>query len=316
MQSLLLYFCIKIVLIRMKAQDQENNVFHSFSVLDWMSFIPGKGSVNDITVTKFNGDIGSYVPDHFFSPTYCIEIVTKGLIAVSINNKEYEITPNGGYAITPDFLLRRPTSSHQAEIYTLAFSRMFASELHLSFPLSQIAQFYVRPIWQMSDKKTQNVLHYFELLKNVIDENNRTAAIDLTRSLIHYLVADLEPGLNTQSSLSHIEEITGRFLALVDEHCERQHSLDWYASELCLSTRYVANTVKKVLGMTASSCLERAIVQRAQILLSTTAMPIQTISDQLGFQNQSHFGTFFKRQIGLSPKMFRMNVSGNSNKEE
>ena len=75
---------------------------------------------------------------------------------------------------------------------------------------------------------------------------------------------------------------------------------------MCLTTRYVANTVKQTLGFTASSCIERALVQRAKVMLSTSATPIQQIADRLGFQNQSHFGTFFKRHEGCSPKDFRM----------
>ena len=38
---------------------------------------------------------------------------------------------------------------------------------------------------------------------------------------------------------------------------------------------------------------------------ATSATPIQQIADRLGFQNQSHFGTFFKRHEGCSPKDFR-----------
>ncbi|MBQ2519984.1 MAG: AraC family transcriptional regulator [Paludibacteraceae bacterium] len=105
--------------------------------------------------------------------------------------------------------------------------------------------------------------------------------------------------------MSRNEEITGRFMHLVDIHCEQQHSLDWYADQLCLSTRYVANTVKETLGVTASSCIEHVLIQRAKTLLFTTTKSIQEIADQLGFQNQSHFGTFFKRHEGVSPAAFR-----------
>ena len=105
--------------------------------------------------------------------------------------------------------------------------------------------------------------------------------------------------------MSRNEDITGRFMHLVDAHCEQQHSLDWYADQLCLSTRYVANTIKETLGIPASSFIERALMQRAKTLLVSTPMPIQQIADQLGFRNQSHFGTFFKRHEGLSPAAFR-----------
>ena len=101
------------------------------------------------------------------------------------------------------------------------------------------------------------------------------------------------------------EEITGRFMHMVDANCEQQHSLDWYADQLCLTTRYVANTVKQTLGITASACIEHVLVQRAKTLLLTTTKSIQEIADQLGFQNQSHFGTFFKRHEGMSPAAFR-----------
>lgn len=70
--------------------------------------------------------------------------------------------------------------------------------------------------------------------------------------------------------MSREEEITGRFMHLVDAHCDQHHNLDWYAGQLCLSTRYVANTVKQTLGMTASSCIEFALTQRAKTLLYTT----------------------------------------------
>jgi AraC family transcriptional activator of pobA len=41
------------------------------------------------------------------------------------------------------------------------------------------------------------------------------------------------------------------------------------------------------------------------LLLLTTALPVQQISDRLGFKNQSHFGTFFRREVGMSPRAFR-----------
>ncbi len=44
---------------------------------------------------------------------------------------------------------------------------------------------------------------------------------------------------------------------------------------------------------------------KAKSLLRASTLSVQEISDRLGFQNQSHFGTFFRRAVGVSPKAFR-----------
>ena len=292
----------------MNTIENENYVLRDFSIFKWYSFIPGETSVDDIAVMKFHGRIEYNIPENFYSPTYNLHIVVSGSQRASINNQIWENGPNSGYFIAPGFLLQKTVQEPEyVEMYILAMSRKFAEELNMHVKLSQLAQIYAHPTWKMSEKKTRRVIEYIELIRGVIEDKNRSAVKLLALSLFNYLAGDFDGKELTsyQSALTREEEITGKFLALVDEHCDKEHGLDWYASELCLSTRYVANTVKQTLGMTASSCIENALTQRAKTLLKTTTLPIQDIADQLGFQNQSHFGTFFKRHAGLSPAAFR-----------
>ena len=291
-------------------QENENRILADFSIFKWMSFIPGETSVDDIAVMKFDGSTTNLflknLPAEYFSPCYTLQFVTKGGFQVSINNQEYNLQANDGYLIIPDFFMRRlePTSEH-LELYVMSISRKFMMEMNLQFPLSLISHIYIHPTWHMSAEKVQGVIRYFDLLREVIDTQNRTATMFLVNSFFHFLAGDIANTKQNVPSSSRNEEITGRFMHLVDAYCDRHHNLDWYAEQLCLTTRYVANTVKETLGMTASSCIEFALTQRAKTLLCTTTLSVQEIADQLGFQNQSHFGTFFKRHTGSSPAAFR-----------
>ena len=266
--------------------------------------------MDDIAVMKFDGSTTNLflknLPAEYFSPCYTLQFVTKGGFQVSINNQEYNLQANDGYLIIPDFFMRRlePTSEH-LELYVMSISRKFMMEMNLQFPLSLISHIYIHPTWHMSAEKVQGVIRYFDLLREVIDTQNRTATMFLVNSFFHFLAGDIANTKQNVPSSSRNEEITGRFMHLVDAYCDRHHNLDWYAEQLCLTTRYVANTVKETLGMTASSCIEFALTQRAKTLLCTTTLSVQEIADQLGFQNQSHFGTFFKRHTGSSPAAFR-----------
>lgn len=291
-------------------QENENQILVDYSIFKWMSFIPGETSVDDICVMKFNGSttdlFRKMLPEEYFSPCYTLQFLTSGSFKAYINNRTYDIQANDGYLIIPEFFMRRmePTSQ-QMELYVICISRKFMAEMNLQFPLSLISHIYIHPVWHMSAEKVQGVIHYFDLLREVVASQNRAATMFLVYSLFQFLAGDIANTQMHTPSMSRNEEITGRFMHLVDAHCEQQHSLDWYADQLCLSTRYVANTIKETLGIPASSFIERALMQRAKTLLISTPMPIQQIADQLGFQNQSHFGTFFKRHEGMSPAAFR-----------
>ncbi|MBR4500229.1 MAG: helix-turn-helix domain-containing protein [Paludibacteraceae bacterium] len=291
-------------------QENENQILVDYSVFKWMSYIPGETSVDDISVMKFNGSttdlFRKMLPKEYFTPCYTLQFVTSGEFKADINNHTYDLQKNDGYLIIPDFFMRRlePTSQ-QMELYVISISRKFMAEMNLQFPLSLISHIYIHPVWHMSAEKVQGVIRYFDLLREVVAAQNRTATMLLVHSLFHFLAGDIANTKMHAPSMSRNEEITGRFMHMVDANCEQHHDLDWYAGEMCLSTRYMANTVKETLGIPASSFIERALMQRAKTLLVSTPMPIQQIADQLGFQNQSHFGTFFKRHEGMSPAAFR-----------
>lgn len=46
-------------------------------------------------------------------------------------------------------------------------------------------------------------------------------------------------------------------------------------------------------------------IQRGRELLAKTALPLYEISEKLGFGDQSHFTTVFRKNVGMTPKQFR-----------
>ena len=78
-----------------------------------------------------------------------------------------------------------------------------------------------------------------------------------------------------------------------------------YASKLCITDRYLYMAVKTVTGRTANYWLNYYLITEAMILLRTTDLDIQEISDLLNFPAQSNFGNVFKRQTGHSPNSYR-----------
>lgn len=49
-------------------------------------------------------------------------------------------------------------------------------------------------------------------------------------------------------------------------------------------------------------------MRKSMSLLNNTQMTVQEISDMLNFPNASYFGTFFRKQMGMSPQQYRNNL--------
>jgi len=258
-----------------------------------------------LTLSKIEGAIPT-LPESYLPPTYAIEFIKCGHTKGYVNNSIVELHPNDAFFILADSVHKEATTSPDLEIYIMGFTTQFADMLNLNLPQKQLAQLLVHPQWHLTDRQMEIVLKYFELLRILIEANKSAEVLHLVRSFLYCLAEDYEL-LNPQqsASMSRAEQICGQFLSLVELHCREQHTVEWYAGQMFLSPKYLSNVVKQTLNMSPNVCIDQAILRQAKSLLSSTSLSIQQISDTLGFLNQSHFGSFFKRQTALSPSAFK-----------
>lgn len=84
-------------------------------------------------------------------------------------------------------------------------------------------------------------------------------------------------------------------------------SVQFYADKLNISPKYFNTICKQVSGKTASTLINEELVSQAKIMLKDPDLSIKQIASTLGFSNQSHFGTFIRRETGMSPQTLRKN---------
>ncbi len=101
------------------------------------------------------------------------------------------------------------------------------------------------------------------------------------------------------------EEIFTGFLKLLTEHFREEHTIGFYADKLCITSKYLSSIVKDVSGESANKWIQSFVIKEAKILLLTTHLNIQQITNMLHFPSQSFFGKYFKQHTGLSPQQFR-----------
>lgn len=102
-------------------------------------------------------------------------------------------------------------------------------------------------------------------------------------------------------ALSRKEELFEQFLQLLFEHCKEQHVVTFYAEKLFITPQYLSLILKELTGKSANKWIDDALIVEAKILLKAPQATVQQVADMLHFSDQSTFGKFFKKHMGISP---------------
>ena len=107
-----------------------------------------------------------------------------------------------------------------------------------------------------------------------------------------------------------------QLIRLIEKYYKQERGVAFYADKLCLSPKYLSALSKSVCGYTVQELVFRAIIRRSMLLLKNSNKPVQEIADEFHFPNASAFGTFFKKETGLSPLHYRCAEENTSFEDE
>lgn len=96
-----------------------------------------------------------------------------------------------------------------------------------------------------------------------------------------------------------------RFGTLLNQHYRTRRSVHDYAELLHLTSNYLNALCQRVLGQTASALIRARVVLEAQRLLTHSALSVAQVAAELGFEDPSYFGRYFRKHVGTSPEAFR-----------
>ena len=99
--------------------------------------------------------------------------------------------------------------------------------------------------------------------------------------------------------------ITLGFLKLVSRYFSSEHTVDFYAESLCISTKHPTRVVKEKIGKTPHEVICNEIVHQAMLMLEDERIPVGQIAEELHFSDQASFSKFFKKQMKMAPMLYR-----------
>ena len=100
-------------------------------------------------------------------------------------------------------------------------------------------------------------------------------------------------------------ELYNQFISQVNNFCRTYSDVHFYADQLNVSSRYLAQVTRRISCKTPKAIIDEYIVKEIERELSTTTHTVQEIANTFGFSSQAHLTKFFKKMRGLTPSAFR-----------
>ena len=72
-----------------------------------------------------------------------------------------------------------------------------------------------------------------------------------------------------------------------------------------MSKDHYIRLFKRETGETPNAYITKRKLEKAELSLVTTAMPVKSIADILGYDDYSYFNRLFKKYAGVTPQKYR-----------
>jgi AraC family transcriptional activator of pobA len=250
---------------------------------------------------------------HIFRPDMLvILLVANGSMDIRYNMTDYTLEKNmiffGFYQMQYEILATRPDLAFSS----LTCSRQYAEQTGLigsHLRMSRVSAETEKVVSQLTDEQA----HYFNnLLQGLQVKMSYMHQTPLyTESLRYGLLSfmyDLFPFIFSGKGplrLQRSEELTEKFLTLVEEKYIEEKTVMFYAAALTISPRHLSRVVKDSTGKLPHELIAERVIQEAKLQLTSFNARVSVVADFLKFGDQSLFGRFFKRYTGVSPNEYR-----------
>lgn len=226
--------------------------------------------------------------------------------SIYIDGKEHKLGESS-IAILPEKHLVRFTESVKVE--TIQFIAVTTDYiLNMPSPIDTSIFSYSRyiPVMQVSDSKFDDFQSYFRFLYKESNEKS-TYQDEILRSILYALILEITGEYNAQYNLNTGAEIkshdvSDKFFHLLAVYYKENRTVQFYADKLNITSKYLTTAIKKTTGRPVLEWLHEAVLIEAKMLLKTTDLTVQEISDRLNFSSPSAFVQFFKKHTGTTPK--------------
>lgn len=234
---------------------------------------------------------------------YCMS----GEFTLLIGLEEYDVLPNCFAVSLPGDIIRFAKKNNCiGKVRLMGISNSLLNQME--FDITKADTIY-KCRMVMSDKQSTILINdYRQLFRAIVSWNHaesRRSLGFLLRSM-HIELARIWDRLSSQHGKNGKTNILAdRFVSLVAIHHAQHRNLEFYATNLHLTPKYLSSAIKSATGRSGQEWINSYVILEAKHYLKHTKLPVKEIAYELCFRNQMDFYRYFQRHTGMTPSEYR-----------
>lgn len=244
-----------------------------------------------------------------------IGVGTEGETSLTLNLQEFRLKKDSLFIFSPKHILQ-VQSNNRFKAHLIVIAPDFLKRINIDtkrmMPL--FLQFGSLPCMELTHAESQSLRSFISMVEQELKGSETDFSSESIGGLIAatiYKVGDILTHYLTEhpevDSPIHnrAEEYFRQFTELLGEHYKHERSVGFYARQLCITPKYLTTLIKRISGKSVSEWIDNYVILEAKTLLKYSNMSVQEIAYYLNFPNQSFFGSYFKRNAGMSPSQYK-----------
>lgn len=241
-----------------------------------------------------------------------VALCLKGKAQYTIDTQEQLVRKNDVLIISERHVMDNFMASPDLEGLAIILSARFFRDVIQN--VSDISSLFLfsknHPVINFTQKEADVFISYFNLIKQKMTDTDNLFRRDVVRSLLLAMFYDLSNVIyrtrqSSDNRQTRADIIFTKFIHLVEGNYKRERRVGWYAEQLCITPKYLSETVKQVSRLTPNEWIDNYVILEIRVLLKNSTRSIKEIALEMNFPNQSFLGKFFKERVGMSPSEYR-----------
>ncbi|MCA0756147.1 helix-turn-helix transcriptional regulator [Paenibacillus sp. N4] len=134
-----------------------------------------------------------------------------------------------------------------------------------------------------------------------------TLSLQSWREWTHRLLLRLSRAVPARQSQEKAK--MGDIAGFIEQNYQSELSLQDVAKRFFVSREYVSRKFKQELGVNFSDYISSIRIEKAKLLMANPHLRIAKIAEMVGFHDEKYFSKVFKKQEGVSPKVYRTQMT-------